>query len=94
MLWSTSKVSVIGEFNNDVFKDMNQKFGIETSITSGKSPFCNGMIEWNNRALYEITMMMMMMMTMDDAKSNRNNIGKGKNVTKTFGNSPNEMVGK
>lgn len=76
MLWSTSKVSVIGEFNNDVFKDMNQKFGIETSITSGESLFCNGVIEWNNGALYEI-----MTMTMDDAKCNRNNIGKGKNVT-------------
>ena len=43
-----------GEFANNVFQEMNEKFGTETSTTPGESPFSSGM-------LYET-----MMKTMED----------------------------
>ena len=34
-----------GVFANDVFREMNEKLGIETSPTNGESPFSNGVVE-------------------------------------------------
>jgi len=45
--------------------DMNERLGIEISTTPGESPFSNGIVERNNKVLYES-----MMKTMDDAKVN------------------------
>ena len=44
---------------------MNNQLGIETSTTPGKSAFSNGVIERNNKVLYEVPMK-----TMEDAKCN------------------------
>ena len=52
-----------GEFANDVFREMNEKLGIETSTTPGESPFSNGVVERNNKVLYEA-----FIKTMEDAK--------------------------
>ena len=51
------------EFANDVLRETNKKFGIETSTTTGESPFSNGAIESNKKVLYET-----LMKTMEDAK--------------------------
>ena len=53
------------ELVNDVTSEMNNKLGIETSTTPGKSAFSNGVIERNNKVLYEAPMK-----TMEDAKCN------------------------
>ena len=45
-----------GEFANDVFREMNEKLGIETSATPGESPFNNGVVERNTKVLYEALM--------------------------------------
>ena len=52
-----------GEFANDIFREMNEKLGIEISTTPGESPFSNGVVERNNKVLYEA-----LMKTMEDAK--------------------------
>ena len=41
------------EFNNDLFREMNDLFNIETSTTPGESPFSNGKVERANKLLYE-----------------------------------------
>ena len=51
------------EFANDVFREMNEKLGIETSTTPRESPFSNGVVERNNKVLYEA-----FIKTMEDAK--------------------------
>ena len=52
-----------GEFCNDVFREMNEKLGIETSTTPVESPFSNGIVERHNKVLYES-----MMKTMEEMK--------------------------
>ena len=52
-----------GEFVNDVLEEMNEKLGIEPSSTAGEAPFSNGMVERNNKIIYES-----MMKTMEDSK--------------------------
>ena len=42
---------------------MNEKLGLETSTTPGKSPFSNRVAERNNKVLYEA-----LMKTTEDAK--------------------------
>ena len=44
------------EFDNNVFKHMNESFNIETSTTPGESPFSNGKVERANKILYETMM--------------------------------------
>ena len=41
------------EFNNDMFRDMNNLFNIETSTTLGESSFSNGKVERANKLLFE-----------------------------------------
>ena len=50
-----------GEFANEVFREMNEKIGVETSTTPGEAPFSNGIVERGNALLYES-----MMKTMED----------------------------
>ena len=45
-----------GEFSNEMFREMNEKLGIETSTTPGEAPFSNGIVERNNKILYESMM--------------------------------------
>jgi hypothetical protein len=52
-----------GEFCNEVLREMNEKLGRETSTTPGEAPFSNGVVERNNKIIYES-----MMKTMEDAK--------------------------
>ena len=52
-----------GEFANEVFLEMNEKLGVETSTTPAESPFSNGVVERHNAVLYET-----MMKTMEDVK--------------------------
>ena len=51
------------EFNNDLFRDMNDLFNIETSTTPGESPFSNGKVERANKLLFET-----MCKTMEEAR--------------------------
>ena len=50
-----------GEFANEVFMEMNDKLGVETSTTPAESPFSNGVVERHNAVLYET-----MMKTLDE----------------------------
>ena len=52
-----------GVFANDVFLEMNEKLGIETSTTPGQAPYSNGIVERNHTVLLES-----MMKTIDDCK--------------------------
>lgn len=81
-----------GEFANDVFTEMNEKLGVETSTTPAESPFSNGVVERHNAVLYET-----MMKTMQDvgceveialawALSSKNTL------TNKGGFSPNQLV--
>ena len=44
------------EFANDVFLEMNEKPGIETSTTPGGAPYSNGIVERNHKVLFESMM--------------------------------------
>ena len=48
---------------NDVFLEMNEKHGIETSTTPSEAPCSNGIVERNDKVLFEL-----MMKTIDDCK--------------------------
>ena len=52
-----------GEFANNVFSEMNEKLGIETSTTPGEAPYSNVIVKCNHRVLFES-----MMKTIDDCK--------------------------
>ena len=52
-----------GEFENEVFKEMAEAFGVKISTTPGESPFSNGIVERGNTMLYET-----MMKTKEDCK--------------------------
>ena len=52
-----------GEFCNEVMEEMSEKLGVEINTTSGEAPFSNGIVERNNRVIYES-----MMKTMQDVK--------------------------
>ena len=45
-----------GEFCNEVLEEMHHKLGIEISSTPSEAPFSNGIVERNNKVLYEATM--------------------------------------
>ena len=45
-----------GEFCNDVLDEMHHKLGIEISSTPSEAPFSNGIVERNNKVLYEAAM--------------------------------------
>ena len=57
-----------GEFSNEVFREMNDKLGIETSTMPGEAPFSNGIVEKNNKILYES-----MMKTKEESKCDLDN---------------------
>ena len=42
-----------GEFSNERFREMNEKFNIETATTAAESPFSNGIVERHNLVLAE-----------------------------------------
>lgn len=42
-----------GEFSNDLFREMNEKFNVETTTTAADSPFSNGIVERHNLILSE-----------------------------------------
>ena len=42
-----------GEFSNERFREMNEKFNIETATTPAESPFSNGIVERHNLILAE-----------------------------------------
>ena len=52
-----------GEFDNEVFREMSETFGVKISTTPGESPFSNGIVERGNTMLYET-----MMKTREDSK--------------------------
>ena len=52
-----------GEFNNEVFREMNEKLNIETKTTAAESPFSNGTVERHNGILFES-----MKKTLEDVK--------------------------
>lgn len=51
------------------FSEINGKFDMETSTSPDESPFSNGVVEWNNGALYET-----IMISMEDTKYNMETI--------------------
>ena len=52
-----------GEFDNETFREMNEKLNVQTCNTAAESPWSNGMVERHNAILYES-----MMKTMKDAQ--------------------------
>ena len=42
-----------GEFNNDIYREMNEKLNIEIATTAAESPFSNGTVERHNLILAE-----------------------------------------
>ena len=81
-----------GEFTNDVFQEINEKFGIETSTTPGESPFRTGKVERGNAMLYET-----MMKTMEDVNCNMETafawvLSAKSTLQNTSGYSPNQLV--
>ena len=52
-----------GEFSNDRFREMNEKFNVETTTTAAESPFSNGIVERHNLILAEA-----MLKTIEDVK--------------------------
>ena len=81
-----------GEFANDVFREMNEKLGIETSTTPGESRFSNGVVERNNKVLYEA-----FIKTIEDAKCDMETAlawaVSAKNALQNHGGySPNQLV--
>ena len=42
-----------GEFSNDMFRELNEKFNIETATTAAESPFSNGVCERHHLVLVE-----------------------------------------
>ena len=81
-----------GEFCNDVFREMNEKLGIETSTTPGESPFSNGIVERNNKILYES-----MMKTMEESKCDREtalawSVSASNALQNVTGFAPNQLV--
>ena len=45
-----------GEFSNEVLEEMAHKLGCEISTTPSEAPFSNGIVERNNKVLYEAAM--------------------------------------
>ena len=45
-----------GEFNNEAFREMNEKMNIHTATTAAESPFSNGTVERHNLILAEAMM--------------------------------------
>ena len=81
-----------GEFANEVFMEMNEKFGIETSTTPGEAPFSNAKVERGNAMLYETTMK-----TMEDTKCGSETalawaVSAKNSLQNESGYSPNQLV--
>jgi len=45
-----------GEFSSNLFREMNERFGIETSTTPAEAPYANGVVERGNKVLFESMM--------------------------------------
>ena len=52
-----------GEFSNELFREVNEKLGIETRTTAGEAPYSNGIVERHHKMLYEC-----MVKTIEDVK--------------------------
>ena len=81
-----------GEFCNDIFREMNEKLGIETSTTPGEAPFSNGIVERSNKVLYEA-----MMKTQEETKCNFEtalawSVSAKNGLQNVLGYSPNQLV--
>ena len=81
-----------GEFANEVFMEMNEKFGIETSTTPGEAPFSNAKVERGNAMLYETTMK-----TMEDVRCGSETalawaVSAKNSLQNESGYSPNQLV--
>jgi len=81
-----------GEFCNEVLEEMNEKLGIETSTTAGEAPFSNGLVERNNKIIYES-----MMKTMEDSKCDMStalawSVSAKNALQNVNGYSPNQLV--
>ena len=71
---------------------MNEKLDIETSTTPGEAPFSNGIVERNNKILYES-----MMITMEDSKCGMSTtlawaVSAKNSLHNVNGYSPNQLV--
>ena len=81
-----------GEFANEVFLEMNEKFGIETSTTPAEAPFSNAKVERANAMLYETTMK-----TMEDVRCSSETalawaVSAKNSLQNESGYSPNQLV--
>ena len=81
-----------GEFNNEVLRELNEMFGIETSTTPGEAPWNNGIVERGNTMLYET-----MMKTKEDVKCNLETalawaVCAKNSLMNVYGYSPNQLV--
>ena len=81
-----------GEFCNELLRELNEKFGIETSTTPGEAPYSNGMVERNNAVLYES-----MMKTKADVKCSMEmalawSVSAKNALQNVYGYSPNQLV--
>ena len=81
-----------GEFSSEIFRELNDKFGIETSSTPAEAPFNNGVVERGNKVLYES-----MMKTKDDVKCDDETalawaVSAKNCLQNVYGYSPNQLV--
>ncbi len=81
-----------GEFENYVFKEMAEGFGIEISTTPGEAPFSNGVVERGNKMLYET-----MLKTQEDMKCSIETalawaVSAKNSLQNVSGYSPNQLV--
>ena len=81
-----------GDFANDVFVDMNEKLGKETSTTPGEAPYSNGIIQRNHKVLFDS-----MMKTIGDCKCDLGTalawaVCANNCLQNVYGYSPNQLV--
>ena len=81
-----------GEFSNEILRECNDKFGIETSTTPGDAPFANGIVERANPMLFESAMK-----TMNDVKCSLEtavawSVSAKNCLQNVYGYSPNQLV--
>ena len=81
-----------GEFNNDSFRQMNEKLNIITCTTAAESPFSNGTCERHNIVVYEAMMKVLEEEKCDPEMALAWGVSAKNALANHSGHSPNELV--
>ena len=81
-----------GEFTNDVFRELHNKFGIETSSTPAEAPYNNGVVERGNKVLYESMIKTKNDVKCDDETALAWAVSAKNCLQNVYGFSPNQLV--